>query len=38
MRSWRATRTSRTAKERSWVVVNVDLRDSFEEILKSADE
>ena len=29
---------SRIAKERSWAAVNVDLRDSFEETLKSADE
>ena len=30
--------TSKTAKDKSWGVVKVDLRDSFEAILKSAGE
>ena len=33
--SWRTISTSRTTKDKSWGVVKVDLRDNFEDILKS---
>lgn len=38
VRNWRMTSTRRAAKDKSWGVVKVDLRDSFEDILKSAGE